>query len=232
MHFGGIQRSSLIDYPGKVSCVLFLSGCNFNCPYCHNPGLVRKSRECSSFLKEDEIFKFLYERRGFLDGVVISGGEPTLQKDLSCLCEKIRKMGFSIKLDTNGSRPSHIKKLIERGLLDYIAMDIKTDPHCYDPLIEKGSNSVDLLSSINIIMGSGLDYEFRTTCVKRLINEQIIKVILGLIKNAKRYVLQLFNKTDVLHPEFFYEPDSFFNKNDLLHLKSLAEPWVRECIVR
>lgn len=232
MHFGGIQRSSLIDYPGKVSSVLFLAGCNFDCPYCHNPGLVKGSKDCPSFLEEDEVFEFLEERRGFLDGVVISGGEPTLQRDLSFLCEKIKEMGFSIKLDTNGSRPDHVQRLINNGLVDYIAMDIKTDPFCYDPLIEKDSNPADLLSSIRIIMESDLDYEFRTTCVKRLVNDRIIESIVRLIKNAKRYALQLFNKAEVLHPEFFCEPDSCYNENDLLRLKSLADPWVRECIVR
>ena len=141
-------------------------------------------------------------------------------------------MGFSIKLDTNGSRPKHTKKLIDGGLVDYIAMDIKTDPFCYDPLIEKDSNTANLLTTINVIMESGLDYEFRTTCVKRLVNEQIIERIAKLIKNARRYALQLFNKVEVLHPEFFNNSDSYYNEKDLLHLKSLAEPWVQECIVR
>ena len=232
MHLGGIQRSSLIDYPGKICCVLFSIGCNFDCPYCHNPDLVKGFKDCPTLLNENDIFEFLDRRRGFLDGVVISGGEPTLQNDLSLLCEKIKEKGFSIKLDTNGSRPYHTKNLIKRGLVDYIAMDIKTDPFCYDPLIDKNSNAEDLLSTISVIMESGLDYEFRTTCVKRLVNEQVIERIIKFIKNARRYVLQLFNKVEVLHPEFFNESDSYYNESDLLRLKSLAEPWVQECIVR
>lgn len=232
MHFGGIQRSTLIDYPGKISCVLFLAGCNFDCPYCHNPGLVKEYKECSSYIREEEIYNFLEERKGFLDGVVISGGEPTLQKDLADLCGRIKEMGYSIKLDTNGSMPDHLKQLLDRDLVDYIAMDIKTDPLNYDPLIKKDYNPEDLLYSISAIMGSGSDYEFRTTCVKRLVNERIIEQIVRLIKGAKRYALQLFNETEVLHPEFFEESESYFCERDLMNLKSLADPWVQECIVR
>ena len=137
MVFGGLQKNSLIDYPGKVSCVLFLSGCNFDCPYCHNPDLAKDSSLCPVLLDEKAVFDFLQRRKGFLDGVVISGGEPTLQKDLLVLCKKIKELGYLIKLDTNGSRPQVIKRLIDEGLVDYIAMDIKTDPFHYSPLIAK-----------------------------------------------------------------------------------------------
>ena len=137
MRFGGLQKYSLIDFPGKVSCVLFLSGCNFDCPYCHNPDLVRGEQLCSSSKDEAEIYAFLERRKGLLDGVVISGGEPTLVEDLAPLCEKIKGMGYPVKMDTNGSRPKVIKRLTDESLVDYIAMDIKTAPSRYATLVKK-----------------------------------------------------------------------------------------------
>ena len=128
MVIGGIQKISLIDYPGKLSCVLFLSGCNFKCPYCHNPQLVKSDSAYSDCLDEKAVYEFLESRKGLIDGVVISGGEPTLQKNLPLLCNEIKEMGYLVKLDTNGSRPKAIKLLIDEGLVDYVAMDIKSDP--------------------------------------------------------------------------------------------------------
>lgn len=232
MNIGGIQKSSLIDYPGKLSCVIFLSGCNFDCPYCHNPSLVRGSEECPASLRGDGLYEFLESRRDFLDGVVISGGEPTLQKNLVKLCETIKGLGYSIKLDTNGSRPKDIRFLIEKGLVDYIAMDIKTDPAFYDQLIMKGGNSEDILSSIETIMEDAPDYEFRTTCVKGFVDESIISSIVKIIKDAKRYALQNFHRAELLHPEFFEDKSPAFSKDELIAFKSIAEPWVQECIIR
>jgi len=111
MIFGGLQKNSFIDYPGRISCVLFVSGCNFDCPYCHNPGLVKGSPVASPSLNGEAVFEFLERRKRFLEGVVISGGEPTIQKDIVCLCEKIKEMGYPVKLDTNGSRPQTVKEL-------------------------------------------------------------------------------------------------------------------------
>ena len=128
MVFGGLQKQSLIDFPGKLSCVLFTSGCNFDCPYCHNPDLVNGHTPRPLVLKEGNIYDFLEMRKDFLDGVVISGGEPTLHGDLIDTCRKIKQMGFPIKLDTNGSRPATISNLLDEECIDYIAMDIKTEP--------------------------------------------------------------------------------------------------------
>jgi pyruvate formate lyase activating enzyme len=232
MHFGGIQKSSLIDFPGRMSCVFFLSGCNFDCPYCHNPDLVRGNLDYSEVLEGNRVFHFLEKRKGFLDGVVVSGGEPTLQKDLPSFCDRIKNLGYSVKLDTNGSRPNELKRLIDNGLVDYVAMDIKTDPLHYDPVIEKKNDPRNILSSIRIIMSSALDYEFRTTCVKGIVDELIIQNIARTIKGAKRYILQAFQNKNILHPEFFLGIDPYLNDNDLTHLKSIAEPWVHECLVR
>ncbi|MDM8524055.1 anaerobic ribonucleoside-triphosphate reductase activating protein [Desulfococcaceae bacterium HSG8] len=232
MFLGGLQKNSFIDYPGKISCVLFLAGCNFNCPYCHNPELARGCLDCPRFLEENRVYDFLENRKGFLDGVVISGGEPTLQEDLSLLCEKIKNMGYPVKVDTNGSRPHVIKSLIDRKLVDYIAMDIKTDPFRYSPLIKKDCNPDDIFSSISIIMESGLPYEFKTTCIRPLVDEEVIENISHIIHNARLYALQQFRKSDVLHPEFFLEDKNIYDTDELKRLKTVADPWVRKCIVR
>ena len=232
MNIGGIQKNSFIDYPGKLSCVIFLSGCNFDCPYCHNPSLVRGKDECPASLKGG-LYGFLESRRGFLDGVVISGGEPTLQKNLAKLCEAIKELGYSIKLDTNGSRPRDLRLLLERGLVDYIAMDIKTDPSRYNPLVAKICNPEDILSSIETIMGAAPDYEFRTTCVKGFIDRDTIGSIVKIIKNARLYALQNFHSAEILHPEFFDRNASpEFGESEMMAFKSIAEPWVQECVIR
>jgi pyruvate formate lyase activating enzyme len=232
MVFGGIQKNSFIDYPGKISCVLFVSGCNFDCPYCHNPGLVKFAPMASPSLSGEAVFEFLERRKRFLDGVVISGGEPTLQKDIVCLCEKIKEMGYPVKLDTNGSRPQTVKELVDEGLVDYIAMDIKTDPFHYSPSIKKEIDPDSLLSSIQIIMNSALPYEFRTTCVKPIVDAEAVGNIVKTIKGSMLYALQRFNNSDVLHPEFFKEGNATYDDDELMTLKSIAEPWVKKCIAR
>ena len=232
MVFGGIQKNSFIDYPGRISCVLFVSGCNFECPYCHNPDLVKCGPMASLSLNGEEVFEFLERRKGFLDGVVISGGEPTLQKDIVRLCKKIKEMGYPVKLDTNGSRPQIVKKLVEGDLVDYIAMDIKTDPIRYSPVIKKEIDPDSLLSSIRTIMNSALPYEFRTTCVKPIVDAGVVENIAKTIKGATLYALQRFNNNGVLHPEFFKEGNGTYDDDELIALKSIAEPWVTQCIVR
>jgi pyruvate formate lyase activating enzyme len=232
MLLGGIQKSSLIDYPGKLSCVIFLSGCNFDCAYCHNPSLATGRSECGNFMNHDKLYHFLDQRKGFLDGVVISGGEPTLQKNLYALCEGIKELGYSVKLDTNGSRPKDLKRLLEHGLVDYVAMDIKTEPAKYHQLIRGDFNTDDLLSSIVTIMDTAPDYEFRTTCARGFVDERVIENISRLIKGANLYALQSFNPTEILHPEFFDEKESGLDRMDMDRLKSIAEPWVKECTIR
>lgn len=231
MIFGGIQKNSLIDYPGKVSCVLFLKGCNFDCPYCHNPDLVKNDCLGSFYIDEQTAFEFLEEQKGFLDGVVISGGEPSIHKDLPSLCREIRKIGYPIKLDTNGSKPQMIKQLIDEGLVYYVAMDIKTDPFHYSPLITKNYNPHDIISSIRIIIGSDITHEFRTTCVKPFVDVRIIREIAKYIEGAPLYTLQRFHNNGVLHPEFFLGISAGYDETELLNLQSIAEPWVEKCVV-
>jgi pyruvate formate lyase activating enzyme len=232
MQIGGLQKNSLIDFPGKVSSVIFCAGCNFDCPYCHNPELVRGAENCPNHLSSGAVYGFLDQRRGFLDGVVISGGEPTLQPDLVEACRKIKDLGFPLKLDTNGSRPGVLQHLIEQGLVDYIAMDLKTDPLLYQTYIKSGCRPDPILASVELIMESGIDYEFRTTCVKPIVTGRTIENILQLIRGARLYALQHFRNSELLHPEFFQEGNLEYSMDEMLNFKALAEQTVDECIIR
>jgi pyruvate formate lyase activating enzyme len=227
----GFQKNSFIDYPGKISCVVFVSGCNFKCPYCHNPDLVTGKLPPSS-LTIDDIFDFLKERKGFTDGVVITGGEPTLHESILQFCREVKSLGYQVKLDTNGTRPSFLKKLIDLSVVDYVAMDIKTDPSSYTPFFIERYAPEDILRSIRIIMTSAKDYEFRTTCVKPFVDPDIMIKICELIKDAKRYCLQKCNPTDVLDPDFFKTGGSPCEDKDLETLRTIAIESVQECIVR
>lgn len=230
MIIGGLQKSSLIDYPGMVSCVLFLAGCNFKCPYCHNPDLVRG--DLLSPMDIGDIYTFLQRRESLLDGVVISGGEPTLQSDLLSLCQIIKGLGYSVKLDTNGSHPEAIEMLLDKGVLDYIAMDIKTDPPGYSLFFQKNGHPEDILDSIHIVKGSGIPHEFRTTCVKPFVDRQTVGHISRLIDGSMLYALQRFNPKTVLHPDFFSETERGIDEDEMMILKAIAEKRVLKCIVR
>ena len=233
MIIGGIQKISLIDYPGKLSCVLFVSGCNFKCPYCHNPQLVKSDSAYSDCLDEEAVYDFLESRKGLIDGVVISGGEPTLQKNLPFLCNKIKEMGYLVKLDTNGSKPGVIQALIDEDLVDYFAMDIKSDPLRYPSIIVKDYDPGRILSSIQTIMDSRTPYEFRTTCIKPIVDEGHIEEIAETIKGAELYVLQRFNRQNgVLNPQFFMKRGCGHNEDELKKLRSVAKPWVKKCVLR
>ena len=171
-------------------------------------------------------------RRNWLDGVVISGGEPTLQNDIPRFCDKNQILGFPVKLDTNGSHPEVLNRMISEGLLDYIAMDIKTAPDRYEPVIAEKFDSDNILESIRLIMGSPVPYEFKTTCVKPLINESIMEIITGLISGARRYAIQRFHGKDILKPEFFETGDTVISEEEFKNFAALARGRVKECIVR
>ncbi|MBW2409904.1 MAG: anaerobic ribonucleoside-triphosphate reductase activating protein [Deltaproteobacteria bacterium] len=232
MQIGGLAKNSLIDFPGKLSSVIFFSGCNFDCPYCHNPDLVSGCSPYPGAINFNEVCKFLETRQNFLDGVVISGGEPTLQADLIEVCTQIKDLGYPIKLDTNGSRPGVLRRLVNEGLVDYIAMDLKTDPYLYNTYIKSHCDPDPIFASIQLIMNAGVDYEFRTTCVKPIVTRQTVERICRRIQGAQLYVLQHFRKNVVLHPEFFQDCDYEYCDEELLQLKALAEQWVEKCIVR
>ncbi len=235
MRIGGFLKTSMIDFPGLVSCVIFTSGCNFVCPYCHNPDLAkgRSSVGNDSYTDEKDIISFLKKRKNLLDGVVISGGEPTLQKDLEAFCFKIKNMGYKIKLDTNGSNPHILEKLFQRKLIDFIAMDIKTSPENYPLLASKKFDESLIRQSIEIITKSSYPYEFRTTCVKPFIDKYIIHGIGKIIQGASSYILQQCSKdVDMLNPDFFKTRDAFFSDEEILELKAEVENYVVNCSIR
>ena len=234
MNVAGIQKSSLIDYPGVVSCVLFTRGCNFRCPYCHNPSLVvPNGKGKRGQIAEEALMEFLHLRKGLLSGVVISGGEPTLQGDLIRFCRRIKQMGYPVKLDTNGSRPKLLAALIEKDLVNYIAMDIKTPPEYYPVYIKKGVDPQPVLESIRLIMTSGKPYEFRTTCARPMITINGVEKIARFIENARLYVLQPFVPGEILHPDFFDgNRKNLYQEKDLNRFRVMAEKWVQKCDVR
>ena len=190
MKISGLQKLTLLDYPGKMACTVFTYGCNFRCPFCHNAMLV--TEENIDNISEDEFFTFLKKRQGILDGVCISGGEPTLQKDLAEFIGKIKDMGYAVKLDTNGSKPEVLRKLISENLLDYVAMDIKNSPAKYSLTCGCEIDIALIKESVSIIKESGIDHEFRTTTVRELHTAEDFAEITDWIKGDSKYFLQQF----------------------------------------
>ena len=190
MDFVGIDKLSLLDYDEKLSCVLFAKACNFRCPFCHNGLTVLESE---TYIPFDQIIEFLNSRKGKLDAVVVTGGEPTLMDDIVEKITKIKSMGFLVKLDTNGTRPEVIKELLDNNLLDYIAMDIKNSLVMY-PITTgcKSINNEKIIESIKLIQNSGIDYEFRTTLVNEFHSLESIKEMGELVKGSKKLYLQQF----------------------------------------
>ena len=191
MLIAGLQKLTLLDYPGKTACTVFTYGCNFRCPFCHNALLV--TEKAPDFISEQELFSFLKKRQGILDGVCITGGEPTLQKDLISFMKKIKDMGFLVKLDTNGYRPDALKEIISQGLADYIAMDIKASPENYPEAAGIAALDFSLIAdSIELIEKSGVPHEFRTTVTAELHSEEDFEKILTLFSQDTPYYLQQF----------------------------------------
>jgi len=193
MKIAGLQKNSLVDYPEKLAAVVFTQGCNMNCGYCHNRCLI--GYENDGGISEEDVFAFLGRRRGLLDAVVISGGEPTLQRDLPQFIRRAREMGFLVKLDTNGTNPELLEYLIGEGLLDYVAMDVKA-PFCkYRQFCCSPVNTEKLERSIGILQRGGVEYEFRTTFAPGLDEEDLLYIAES-IRGAKRYVVQQYREVD------------------------------------
>lgn len=217
----GLQKTTFIDYPEKIACIVFTQGCNFSCGYCHNPELFEHKEPA---LSVQAFFEFLNKRKGKLDGVVITGGEPTLHKDLKEFIKSIKDLGFLVKLDTNGTNPDLLQELFNQNLLDYVAMDIKAPLNKYEQVTRVNVNIEKIQKSINLIKNSGIDYEFRTTVVKSQLSVDDLKQITELIKGAKKYYLQKFLPTKTLDEsmmsETSYNDEEFTNicsslKNDI-----------------
>ncbi|MDY3052244.1 MAG: anaerobic ribonucleoside-triphosphate reductase activating protein [Ndongobacter sp.] len=198
MNIGGLQKVTLLDYPGLVACTVFLGGCNFRCPYCHNASLL--DGRSQSVMSEEELLRFLAKRRGLLDGVCITGGEPLLQSDLGPLLRQIRDQGYRIKLDTNGTNPARLKEFVRLRLLDFVAMDIKNAPRRYAETIGGVPFRMkDIEESVSFLLSGAIAYEFRTTVVSELHGETEFVEMAQWLKGASHYYLQPFeNRGDVL----------------------------------
>lgn len=198
MLISGLQKTTLVDYPGRVACTIFTGGCNFRCPYCQNSDLVLYPEETEPY-SEEEIFDHLARRQGVLSGVCISGGEPTLQPDMKNFIRKIKDLGLAVKLDTNGSNPAVLKELITEGLLDYVAMDIKHSRAKYASVACSPSfNLDDIAESVDFLKEGHVDYEFRTTLVKEMHREADMTAIGMWLMGAKAYYLQPYRDSDTV----------------------------------
>ena len=194
MRIAGIIKQSFVDYPGRIAATVFTRGCNMNCVFCHNRHILGYE-ERNNCIDEEQVVKFLEKRAVFLDAVVISGGESTLQPDLVVFILKAKRMGYLVKLDTNGTCPEVVKTLIEKGLLDYIAMDVKAPLAKYREICRCNIDPDRISKSISVIMNSGVDYEFRTTCCPQLDSGDLVEIG-RLVSGARKYVLQQCRKTD------------------------------------
>lgn len=191
MIINGLQKLTLLDYPGHTACTIFTAGCNFRCPFCHNAGLVTKI-DNNDTIPTAEVLSFLRKRTGLLDGVCVTGGEPLLQPDIAEFLSEIKAMGYKVKLDTNGSNPQKLRSLLEQGIVDYVAMDIKNSKARYGETAGVQIELADIDKSINIIKQTAPDYEFRTTIVNGLHTTQDIVALAEWISPAKKYFLQNF----------------------------------------
>lgn len=191
MNIKGLQKTTLLDFPEKLACTVFTGGCNFRCPFCHNASLVLRAGEVGG-VPEEEFFAYISKRSGMLDGVCITGGEPLLNSDIEDFIRKIRSFGLLVKLDTNGAFPEKLESLLDKGLLDYVAMDIKNSKEKYALTAGVKEFPVEIEKSIDIIIEKAPDYEFRTTVVRELHDESNILNIAKRIKNAEKYFLQTY----------------------------------------
>lgn len=209
MIISGLQKMTLLDYPGRVACTVFLQGCNFRCPFCHNSGLLGAAQDDT--ISVDELRSFLQKRTGILDGVCITGGEPTLQSDLPQLLRQIKALGYAIKLDTNGSNPQMLKALVKDSLIDYVAMDIKNCPDRYGETVGLSHMPEGVEESIRFLMEGAIDYEFRTTVVEEFHTEENILAMgqwLSRMGKPKKLFLQSYVDRDSVLRRGLNSPDA------------------------
>ena len=197
MKIHGLQKMTLLDFPGHVACTVFLGGCDLRCPFCHNYELATGA--APALMEEEEFFSFLEKRKGLLDGVAVTGGEPCLHRDLPAFLKRVRQMGYLTKVDTNGNHPELLEEILYEGLADYVAMDIKNSPAKY--AVTCGLDAFDLSNireSIRLLLESGIDHEFRTTVVEEFHEEEDFREIGKLIQGAEKYFLQSFTDRDTV----------------------------------
>ena len=217
MIIGGLQKTSLLDFPEKIAAIVFTVGCNFRCGYCHNPELINGEA------KIEEVFEFLKTRQGKLDGVVITGGEPCLQKDLPEFIKQVKELGFAVKLDTNGSFPEMLEKVLPD--LDYVAMDIKAPLEKYSQIVNVDVDTSKILKSIEILKNGGVDYEFRTTVVKSQLSFEDFEKIGQLIQGAPRYYLQKFVASKILDKGL--ENEKTYSTEEFERIIDILKPYVK-----
>ena len=224
MKIGGLQKMTLLDYPGKVACTVFLAGCNYRCPFCHNSGLLEAAPE---EITPEVLLTFLEKRKGLLDGVCITGGEPTLQPELPQLLERIKALGYPVKLDTNGSNPAMLGMLLAQGLVDYVAMDVKNCPGRYGETVGIPDMPLDKTEqSLRLILSGSTDYELRTTCVEEFHDVPEMKAmgawVEGLVPGVKpaKWYLQCFVDRDSVLQDGLHSP----NRDKLVKMQKALEP--------
>ncbi len=229
MEFGGFEKCTLIDYPEKLACIVYTIGCPFRCPYCHNPELVEEY--VTERISENEVLAFLDTRKRVLDGVVITGGEPTMHGEkLLHFMEEVKRRGFLVKLDTNGTSVGVLKEAIDRKLVDYIAMDIKAPLEKYQEVVARPVDLESIKQSVALIMASGVPYEFRTTVVKTMLTEEDFDAIGAWIRGAEHYYLQAFVPTRLLNPQFLRK--ATYSKEEFEALQKKLSCYVKHCEVR
>lgn len=225
---GGVQKVSLVDYPGHIAAALFTIGCNMRCGYCHNPELVLPDRYIDS-IPEGDILLFLESRKGKLDSVVISGGEPTMHEGLPRFASQIKKMGYLVKLDSNGTHPDMIERMLDEGILDFVAMDIKGPLEKYQEIAAYPVDISAVQRTIQLLKNSSIGYEFRTTVVKSQLSPEDFVSIGKLIEGAPRFALQRFRPSKTLHPAFRYE--TTYSDSEFEELKMILGEYVDECVI-
>jgi len=228
MKIGGMQKTSLLDYPDKISAIIWTVGCNFRCPFCYNKDLVfGKAEEIS----EEEIFSFLKKRKGLLEGLVISGGEPLMHKDITSFIEKVKKLKYLVKIDTNGTFPEKLKELIDKNLVDYVSMDVKAPKSKYDSLSGIKTDIKKIEKSIELLKNSNVSYEFKTTFVPNLLEKKDIIEIAKWLDGSKKYYLQQFkNNTSLISDKL--QMVSPHPKDELIEILNVIKPYFEVCDVR
>lgn len=234
MNISGVQQFTTLDFPGRIACIIFTAGCNFRCGFCHNPEFVlpeKIQKIQDTFISKDAVFSFLEDREGLLEGVVISGGEPTTQPDLLEFIRKIRdNFDYEIKLDSNGNRPEILKEAIEQQLVDYIAMDIKQDFGNYKDLVKGVADTQKMQESIGLLKQGELEYEFRTTLIKGVHTKERLENMANLIEGADNYYLQEYRNGHTLDPDF--EQYTPFSSKEMEQIKKIFEDRVDNVEIR
>ena len=228
MKIGGFQKTSLLDYPGEISAIIWTVGCNFNCPFCYNIDLVDRNAE---LFPVEEIFSFLKKRKGLVEGLVISGGEPFLQKDLKEFCKKVKKIGYKIKIDTNGCYPETLEEFIDEGLVDYVAMDVKAPKKKYESLSGVKTSISKVNKSIKIIQEKASNYEFKTTFVPDFLIKEDIVEIAKWLKGSRLYYLQQF-KNDIPVISSKLSKKQSYPSNYLKETLNEIKSYFDECYIR